>query len=88
MMISGGTTPLAMRPVALVAIWMLVHVVGIGRGKYDCKLVATRVVLPRLLLLMLLLVRNRSVIKLFFSEVAFFRLPIYPLAIGGTLEDI
>jgi hypothetical protein len=33
MMVMGRMMPLAIGPVALVAIWMLVQVVGIGRGK-------------------------------------------------------
>jgi hypothetical protein len=33
MTVLGGSTLLAMRPMAPVVIWMLVHVVGIGRGK-------------------------------------------------------
>ncbi len=33
MTVPGGSLSLAMRPMAPIVIWMLVHVVGIGRGK-------------------------------------------------------
>ena len=77
-----------MGPVSLVLVLMLGHVNGIGKGKYDRMLVATYVVLPGLLSLMLLCELELLVVKLFGSEVVFILLPLYPLSIGGTQRDI
>ncbi len=63
---------------------------GLEGVKYDLKLVATQVVLPKMLLLLhcALLVLSWLDNSKYSFRVAFFLLPLCPLAIGGTWEKM
>jgi hypothetical protein len=86
MTVMGGFALLAMQHLALVVIWILAHVVRINRDKVRFKLVATRAVLPMLLLILhcAFLFSSWLVGGTESPLVVFFLLPLYPHAIGRT----
>ncbi len=56
--------------------------------KYDLKLVATREVLPKLVLLFVHELLKLNWLGVLSSKVVFVLLPLFPLAIGGTRGDM